>query len=138
MTKQELAVLLTQINPEPMVNINELPEGFEGTLVYGYTCDRHTFHVYAKDGEIHALTYNHEGEMITHSSGKEIYGGYCIPNKRIYRQESQFFFLSILAQKGFNSSVVDSNDTEDYNLPVGEFLERALLAENVKIIPSLA
>ena len=138
MTKQELAQLIAQASATPMVSIAELPKGFEGTLLYGYTCERHTFHVYVKDEVIHAVTYNFDEEIITHVSGKEVYARSCFPDKRVYRQPTQFFFMDLLAKKGFTPSVAESTLPEDLNLPAGEFLDRAKLVEDLKVIPSLA
>lgn len=138
MTKQELAQLIAQSSATPMVSIAELPKGFEGTLLYGYTCDRNTFHVYVKDEVIHAVTYNFNEEIITHASGKEVYAGSCFPDKRVYRQPTQFFFMELLAKKGFTPSVTELNMPEDFNLPIGEFLKQAKLVEDLKEIPSLA
>lgn len=138
MTKQELAQLIAQASATPMVSIAELPKGFEGTLLYGYTCERHTFHVYVKDEVIHAVTYNFDEEIITHVSGKEVYARSCFPDKRVYRQPTQFFFMDLLAKKGFTPSVAESTLPEDFNLPAGEFLDRAKLVEDLKVIPSLA
>lgn len=138
MTKQELTQLIAQSSATPMVSIAELPKGFEGTLLYGFTCERHTFHVYVKDEVIHAVTYNFEEEIITHTSGKEVYAGSCVPDKRVYRQPTHFFFMELLAKKGFTPSVTESNLPEDFNLTTGEFLDHAKLVEDLKTIPSLA
>ena len=136
MTKDELELLKNEINVSPMVNISELPAGYEGTLVYGYTCDRNTVHVYAKAGEIHAVTYNFDGELLGHSFGKEIYGGSCKPNKRAYRQTTQHFFASLLAKKGFELAITEGGENEE-SLAFGKFLDRAKLAEDLKVIESL-
>lgn len=138
MTKQELEQLIEQAVATPMVSISELPKGFEGTLLYGYTCERHTFHVYVKDEVIHAVTYNFDEEIIIHTSGKEVYAGSCFPDKRVYRQPTHFFFMELLAKKGFTPSVTESTLPEDFNISIGEFLERAKVVEDLKVIPSLA
>lgn len=133
MTKDELELLKNEIDVSPMVNISELPAGYEGTLVYGYDCDRNTVHVYVKAGQIHAVTYNSAGEIVSHVFGEEVYTGTCKPSKRAYRQNTQYFFASLMAKKGYDLSITEGNENEE-SLPFGAFLERAELAENLTVV----
>jgi len=138
MTKQELAKLLAKVNPTPTISISELPQGFEGTLLYGYNCDRTTVHVYVKDNTIHSVTYNTDKELLKYAKGDNLYAGSCIPDKRVYRQPTHFFFMELLAEKGFTPSVTESSLPEDYSIQAGEFLTGAKFFEELNIIPSLA
>lgn len=133
MTKDELALLKTEVNNSGSVSVSELPAGYEGTLVYGYDCERNTVHVYAKAGQIHAVTYNRDGEIISHVFGKEVYTGSCKPQKRAYRQTTQYFFASLMAKKGYDLSITEGNENEE-SLPFGAFLARAELAENLTVV----
>ncbi|MDI6977229.1 hypothetical protein [Serratia sp. Se-RSBMAAmG] len=137
MTKDELALLKSEVNNSVTVSVSELPAGYEGTLVYGYDCDRNTVHVYAKAGQIHAVTYNRDGEIVSHVFGEEVYTGTCKPSKRAYRQNTQYFFASLMAKKGYDLAITEGNENEE-SLPFGAFLERAKLAEDLKVIESLA
>lgn len=136
MTKDELARLKIEVNSFDTVSIAELPAGYEGTLVYGYDHDRNTVHVYAKAGLIHAVTYNFDGEIVSHSSGEEVYTGSCQPQKRAYRQTTQYFFASMMAKKGYELAITEGNENEG-SLAFGVFLERAKLAEDLKVIESI-
>ena len=44
---------------EAVIGIHELiPYIYNRTLLYGYTCERETFHVYIKDQKIYTVVYN--------------------------------------------------------------------------------
>lgn len=137
MTKDEMALLKTEQFPSTELNINELPKGYEGTLLYGFTCDRNTMHVYAKAGEIHSVIYNNIGEIIRYTHDEELYAGHCIPDKRAYRQHTHYFFVSLLIKKGMNVAITEANEDHE-DLKIGEFVAHAKLAEDLKTIKSLA
>lgn len=140
MTKDELALLRTEDNSSDTavtLSVSELPEGYEGTLAYGYDLDRNTVHVYAKEGKIHSVTYNFDGELVSSASGEEVYTIDCKPSKRAYRQTTQYFFASLMAKKGYELAITEGNENEE-SLPFGAFLERAKLLEDLKVIESLA
>lgn len=83
-----------------LVSMSDLPEGYEGTLLYGYNFDRTTLHVYAKNGEIHALTYRgSDQEVISHHKGETLSAEQCVPEKRFYFEPTQAFFLELLMNK---------------------------------------
>lgn len=140
MTKDELALLRTEDNSSDTavtLSVSELPEGYEGTLAYGYDFDRNTVHIYAKAGQIHAVTYNFDGKLVSSASGEEVYTIDCKPPKRAYRQTTQCFFASLMAKKGYELAITEGNENEE-SLPFGAFLERAKLLEDLKVIESLA
>ena len=112
------------------IYIHDLPENYEGTLVYGYTCNRESFHFYAKDGVFHRLFY--VGNSVVHYDYGGIYeAAQCVPDKRVYRQESQYFFLHLLKKRDIVFSVTDSISPKDYSIKVGEFAERAKILEDL-------
>ena len=41
--------------PEPLITTQNLNNRQDRTLLYGYTCDRETWHVYLKKGNIHTV-----------------------------------------------------------------------------------
>lgn len=140
MTKDELALLKTEANDSDTtvtLSVSELPAGYEGTLAYGYDFDRNTVHVYAKAGQIHAVTYNFDGKLVNHSSGEEVYTVDCKPPKRAYRQTTQGFFASLMAKKGYDLAITEGNENEE-SLAFGVFLERAKLLEDLMVAESEA
>lgn len=75
------------------------------TLLYGYTCERLTWHVYLKDGVIHTITYNQTFEnegvnahQITEIDIKD--NKDYVPNKRVYPALCDFEFCMLLRQNG--------------------------------------
>jgi hypothetical protein len=126
MTEQEYKELQDIRFKGNSISYHELPEGYEGTLVYGYTCERNTFHCYAKDGEIHIHIYDYNDYTVYYTVGESVSISSTTPDKRVYRQDSQFFFLKLLVEKGHDTfSLTESNSEE--SLGYGKFLKRALL-----------
>lgn len=93
------------------VHIDEISDQNDRTLLYGYTVDRDTFHVYIQDGEIHRLIYAYGGEPISHISGSELAATDLQPNKRAYPEWTDFEFALLLKTRG-----VDPNLT-NYSTP---------------------
>lgn len=69
------------------------------TLLYGYTCDRNTWHVYLKDEEIHTVMYMDKKDIqeiqVTSNNG-------YIPDKRLYPERCDFEFCSFLKNLGYS------------------------------------
>ena len=95
--------------------VKELPIGPEElrpyihdkTLIYGYTCERKTFHVYLKDHKIYTVIYEREFSrgkpipvnmrLLEVTSNRDY-----IPDKRIYPEMCDYHFCQLLIQKGIN------------------------------------
>lgn len=59
MNRNELErVLRAERYTYKILTVDDLRIKKDRTLLYGYTCDRSTFHVYLKDMKIHAVIYN--------------------------------------------------------------------------------
>lgn len=102
MNNEELAILQS-INPvshKPMVNADDF-EGYNGTLAYGYDSDKHTVHVYVKDGVIHYYVYNYEKRPIRHIHGYEIAAEVLRIEKRAYSERTYFEFAKLMSILGF-------------------------------------
>lgn len=127
MNLEEKKLFQRMNNHDNVISILDLPAGYEGTLLYGYNCDRTTFHVYAKDEEIHAVTYDSDKSVIKHEHRGGLEVDQCYPNKRVYRQETQYFFAKLLKERGAEFSIVDSGANEENCIKYGEFLNRGLI-----------
>ena len=75
------------------------------TLLYGYTCNKETWHVYIKDEQIHIVVYDFEWDdkLKKHKPSKlrEIIPfSNCdfIPNKRLYPETCDFEFCKLLLE----------------------------------------
>lgn len=98
MTEEQLALLRNvvelprTIGPEP---------GEDRTLLYGYDCDRRTWHIYQKDGEIHRAIYiTHNPKPEAYDHGPELDVEILVPNKRLYPEACDFEFCKKLKQLG--------------------------------------
>lgn len=97
---QDLTRVCTQ--REPRVSGSDLNDQQDRTLLYGYTTDRNTHHVYLKDGTLHLLVYRygtHEKIVLRHEAG-ELPMHSLVPNKRLYPEKCDHAFCSFLQDEG--------------------------------------
>ena len=71
------------------------------TLLYGYTCENETFHVYLKDGKIHAVAYfnDYSDDTVKPKNMREIKienNRDFIPDKRVYPEACDYHFCKLL------------------------------------------
>lgn len=92
----KLNELRNKSKEQQFIHVDELNEPErDRTLLYGFTCDRDTFHVYLKDGQIHRVIYKFGGQTINAISGVELAVNLLSPDKRTYPEacDEQFCFL---------------------------------------------
>lgn len=71
--------------------------GCDTTLLYGYTLERSTFHVYFKDMKIHKIIYNSNDRYPEHYSvAKSFDAEDLIPSKRAYPCRTLYTFSSLV------------------------------------------
>lgn len=104
MNKNELAQLNSIRVPEDAIYLTQLTNRKERTLLYGYTIDRETFHVYLKDNAIHRVVYegsnpNRDSKVLIHESGPSILIYECNPGKRLYPENCDFEFCRLVLLK---------------------------------------
>jgi hypothetical protein len=104
---------------EAIIGIQELePYTYNRTLLYGYTCERETFHVYVKGRKIYTVVYNTEyainynKELGSFTRGEPKLNGMrqievksnrdFIPNKRLYPERCDYHFCRALKEKGID------------------------------------
>ena len=130
----EIQELICQRNLKT-ISIDDLPRvdmfceisPYVGTLLCGYDTDRNSFHVYANDGVIHAVTYNSNKEIINHVAGEEIDIAECVPNKRVYPSRTQYFFATRLVELGAEFALSSTED--EVLVEFGKFYHNALIVE---------
>lgn len=84
---------------EGLITAKHLKNKSDRTLLYGYDCDRNTFHVYLKGEEIHILRYK-STEVFTKL---EVFSNHdYIPNKRVYPEYSDFEFCKLLKEQNID------------------------------------
>ena len=92
------------------------------TLLYGYTCERETFHVYIKDKVIHVVVYNNEysrGEAIPKNM-REITvrsNWNYVPDKRLYPERCDYIFCWMLKRKGIDPPFTTFNEGFNWDGP---------------------
>lgn len=97
MNKEQFS-LLFNLKVSTNVHIKELSFKQEGTLLYGYTFDRDSFHVYIKNNLIHRYIYNRN--RFDYQQKEEFEGVFLIPTKRVYPAASDYNFCELLINKG--------------------------------------
>jgi len=90
-------------NEEKSFSIKDFLNVADRTLLYGYTLERQTVHVYIKDREVHYFEYDLNGDTLFHKSGKFDYLDELIPSKRAYPESTDPEFLSILVKNGLDN-----------------------------------
>lgn len=106
--KKELFEKLGQIDmaKEIIIGAYELrPYLYDRTLIYGYTCERKTFHVYMKNQKIYTVIYERDFKcgaakpknmrQIEIKSNREY-----VPDKRIYPEMCDYHFCCLLKERG--------------------------------------
>jgi hypothetical protein len=88
-----------------VISPDDLENKSDRTLLYGYTCDRDTWHVYIKDEVIHTTWYDAREDEITifELPSKGYISNYVyIPNKRLYPECCDYEFCALLKEKGMD------------------------------------
>lgn len=99
---------------EHVLSPDDLKNKSDRTLLYGYTCDRDTWHVYIKDEVIHTIWYNaREDDVVICELPDYISNKQYIPNKRLYPETCDFEFCSLLIDKGVHLPFTTWNDNRE-------------------------
>lgn len=125
MNRKEFEVLKAVQADTPTIGVCDLED--QGpqenrTLLFGYTCERDTFHVYLMDGEIHRVIYDFEGRLIDHICDEELEINFCIPNKRAYPERTDIGFATIVHERGGEIPFTTFTD----NVPEKKFYGKVL------------
>lgn len=98
------------------------PYDLDRTLLYGYTCERETFHVYLKDKQIFVVIYNTE-----YSRGKptpknmrriEVKSNRdYVPDKRLYPERCDYHFCKLLKENSVDLPFTFFNEGFNWDGP---------------------
>ena len=89
-----------------LVKVSELKNKSDRTLLYGYTRERNTIHVYLRDGFINVFRYTYNKDELWYDVGKQIkLDSYLIPNKRLYPECCDKEFCELIFSKGIELSM---------------------------------
>lgn len=108
MTPEELTALQAFQPSTVIVKGQDLKNQENRTLIFGYTVERDTFHVYLHDGEIYTVIENkiHDNPRKSWDFRREVteidvgQNENYVPSKRIYSERSDFEFCQLLMQGG--------------------------------------
>ena len=78
-----------------IITVGNLNNKSERTLLYGYTCNRDTWHVYIKDNNIITVMYEYNKPPVEVKVDSNF--GF-VPDKRLYPARCDFEFCSLLRQ----------------------------------------
>jgi hypothetical protein len=115
MLKVDFEILMAQVHHLPaMVWGRDLADQTPRTLVYGYTCDRDTFHIYLGADGINKVVYRFAqpaSVLIEHKHEREgLQLAECVPNKRLYPEMCDFAFCVLLKARGVELPFTTWND----------------------------
>lgn len=123
MNKEQLLSLESLSQEQDSLSIVDMKDKKPRTLLWGYTCDRSSFHVYIDDDRLHRLIYNHDQETLSYASGS-IATTDLTPNKRLYPEACDFSFCLTLRSKGlhlpFTTFRGDRKSADFYGLKKGD------------------
>lgn len=92
------------ITAKEVMDLLLVDENQSTTLLYGYTMERDTFHIYLKDGLLHKAIYGHQEVppgfftkyTQDHISSNEMEASSLVPSKRAYPCRTLFLFASLI------------------------------------------
>lgn len=101
MNREEYEKLYNVKTKPSVIGINNLSNKKDRTLLYGYTCNRDTFHVYIHKGVLHKIIYNSSSSIPKlHESGSELLLENIVPDKRLYPSSCDYEFCVLLTEAG--------------------------------------
>lgn len=121
MTEEQLEMLNKVELMDDLVTINDLTDKSDRTLLFGYDCDRVTFHIYIKDEEIHNVYYGgYNADKIEKflAVTNEDY----IPDKRLYPNCCDYEFCSLLTSRKIYLPFTTYDSKRDKKKYYGEVL----------------
>lgn len=105
------------------ISIEDIEGAHDGTLLWGYTCDRNSFHVYLKSGQIHRVIYTFEGDVLDYICGEELEAKLLSPSKRIYPEATSFDFVIALRKADCDTPLTNFNEDREEAIWYGKVYE---------------
>lgn len=137
--KKEQYEMLRGLNPSlTQISVTDLADRSDRTLLWGYTCDRESWHLYLKDGKFHFVWYTFCGDNDISKKNLlasyvkdtlELTKDYILPDKRVYPEASDFEFCKLLQELGLEPTYTVFNEERLDAQYYGKLLPEALVAE---------
>jgi len=92
--------LETNAGKKTSIEASELTDQTDRTLIYGYTVERLSFHLYLENGTFHRVIYDGDKVFLAGETGVESLAlAQCVPDKRVYPERCDFEFCRILKSR---------------------------------------
>lgn len=113
MNQSEYAAFINTKYVEMYPRGSDLANKAPRTLIYGYTCDRDTFHVYLDErGVLNRVIYNSDGFLLSHADESTPLAAYeYSPEKRAYPEACDLAFCGLLKQAGVEIPFTTFNES---------------------------
>ena len=113
------------------------PYVYNKTLLYGYTCERDTFHVYIKNEQIYTVVYQNEYyrgvikpinmRQVKINSNRDY-----IPDKRLYPERCDYNFCKLLKERGVHLPFTTWTDPVEIDLEDSRYPYYGFTLEDIK------
>lgn len=101
MDLNQYQTLEASLHMPSVICATELADPSDRTLVYGYTVERETFHLYLENGKFNRVVYDGDNVFLSGLTGLDsIELALCVPDKRVYPARSDFEFCRLVLIKG--------------------------------------
>jgi hypothetical protein len=91
------------LTPEVVLKGSDLKNQSNRTLLWGYTSERHSWHVYLENGTIYKVVYGFGDEVLDMVDENEVAtNGHYVPDKRLYPEACDFEFCELLKEREVN------------------------------------
>ena len=111
------------------ISINDIPDKSDRTLLWGYTCNRESFHVYLKDRQLHRLIYDFNHEMLNYQVGESLTASILHHDKRIYPEATDYDFARLLYEADETPCFTTFNEKREQSSFYG------LMKEELVVVP---
>lgn len=100
MDQNQYNALETNVGKKTSIEASELTDQTDRTLIYGYTVERLSFHLYLENGAFHRVIYDGDKVFLAGETGVESLSlTQCVPDKRVYPERCDFEFCRILKSR---------------------------------------
>lgn len=115
MNKQQYETLRKPAEIVPTIDVQDALSYIpgDGTLLWGYTCDRNSFHVYLEGGQLHRVIYDHDRNVLDYIHGQTLDARLLHPNKRVYPEATSYDFIVALRNAGERPSLTTFNEKRE-------------------------
>lgn len=101
MNQEEFESLIEKSVLPNSISVNDLENQSDRTLIYGYTLDRYTFHVYLLNKLFYLYIYDFERKTVRTLPGEgNIDIDRCTPSKRAYPEACDAEFCRLVIKNG--------------------------------------